>query len=62
MDANKTCGESLTKITQECCKHYRTSLEGNTQQNSGCTATYHPSGKLKEPDMQDTAGEVRTNS
>ena len=34
-------------------------------QNSSCTATYHPSGKLSkldEPDMRDTAGEVRTNS
>ena len=35
---------------------------GNTLQNSGCMATYHPSGKLTkldEPDMWDTAGEVR---
>ena len=32
---------------------------------SSCTATYHQSrklSKLDEPDMQDTAGEVRTNS
>ena len=31
---------------------------------SSCTATYHPSQKLfklDEPDMRDTAGEVRTN-
>ena len=34
-------------------------------QGSSCTATYHPSrkiSKLDEPDMQDTAGEVETNS
>ena len=34
-------------------------------QSSSCKATYHPSrklSKLHEPDMQDTAGEVRTNS
>ena len=34
-------------------------------QRSSCTATYHPSrklSKLDEPDMQDTAGEVRTSS
>ncbi len=33
--------------------------------NKSCTATYHPSrklSKLEEPDIWDTAGEVRTNS
>ena len=33
--------------------------------SSSYTATYHPSGKLSKldkPDMQDTAGKVRTNS
>ena len=38
---------------------------GNTPQNSNYTAIYHLSwklSKLDEPDMQDTAGEVRTNS
>ena len=41
-----------------------TSPEDNIQQKSSCTATYHPSRKLStldEPDMRDTAGEVRTN-
>ena len=35
-----------------------------TQQNSSCTATYHPPrklSKLDKPDMQHTAGEVWTN-
>ena len=31
-------------------------------QSSSCTVTYHPSRKLDEPDMRDTAGEVGTNS
>ena len=38
---------------------------GSTPQSSSCTATYHPSrklSKLDEPDMRDTAGEVRANS
>ena len=36
---------------------------GSTQQSSRCTAAYHPSrklSKLDDPDMRDTAGEVRT--
>ena len=44
---------------------YWTSPGGNTQQNNSCTATYHPSwklSKLDEPNMWDTAGEVRTNT
>ena len=51
--------KNLMVITQECCKLYRTTPGGNTQQNSSCMATYHPSGKpskLDEQDMQDTAG------
>ena len=50
---------------KECCEQYWTSPGVNTQQNSSCTATDHPSrklSKLDEPDMQDTAWEVRTNS
>ena len=57
--------KSLTAITQECCELYWTSPGGNTLQNSSCTATYNPSGKLSkldEPDIWDTVGEVRTNS
>ena len=56
---------SLTATTQECCKQYWTGPGGNTPQSSCCTATYHPSrklSKLDEPDMQDTAGEVRMSS
>ena len=48
-----------------CCEQYWTSPGDNTPQNGICTDTYHPSrkqSKLDEPDMQDTAGEVRTNS
>ena len=55
----------LTAITQECCEQYWTSSGGSTQQSSSRTETYHPSrklSKLDEPDMRDTAGEVRTNS
>ena len=66
MDTNKTHGEkSLTATTQECCKQYWTSPGGSTPQSSSCTATYHPSrklSKLEDPDMQDTAREVETNS
>ena len=41
------------------------SPEGDTPQNSCCTATYHLSrkqSKLDEPDMQGIAREVRTSS
>ena len=57
--------KSLTAITQECCKQYWMSHGGSTPESSGSEATYHPSRKLSrldEPDMQDTAGEVRMNS
>ena len=39
-------------------------LEVTSHKKSSCTATYHPSWKLSnldEPDMRDTAGEVRVN-
>ena len=55
----------LTAIAQECYDLYWTNPEGNTPQNSSCTATYHPSqkpSKLDGQDMQDTAGEVRMNA
>ena len=61
----KRMEKNLTAITQECCKQYWTSPGGNNLQNSSCTATYHLSRKLSkwdEPDMQDAAGEIRTNS
>ena len=57
--------KSLMTIAQECCEQYWTSSGGNTPQNSSCTATYQPSQKLfkwVEPEMWNTAGEVRTNS
>ena len=40
-------------------------LVATPQQNSNCTATYHSSRKLSkvaEPGLQDTAGELKTNS
>ena len=56
---------NLMATTQECYKQYWTNPGGNTPQSSSYTATYHPSqklSKLDEPDMQDTAGEVRMSS
>ena len=53
------------KFDSNYCEQYWTSPGGNTSQNGSCTATYHPSrklSKLDEPDMQDTAGVVRTKS
>ena len=51
--------------TQECWEQYWTTPGGNTPQDTSCMATCLPSRKLyklDEPDTQDTAGEVRTNS
>ena len=66
MDADKAYwGNSLMAITQECYQLYWKIPGVNTQQRSSCTATNHPSWKpfkLDEQDMQDTAGEVRSNS
>ena len=54
------------KLTQECCELYWTSPGSNTpqkQQLCGHTTTNHEKlSKLDEPDMWDTAGEVKTNS
>ena len=50
---------------QSIWRMYWTNPGGNILQNSSCTAIYPPSQKpsgLDEPDMQDTAGEVNTNS
>ena len=61
----KRMEKTLTATTQECWEQFWTGPGGSTPQNSSCTATYHPSrklSKLDEPDMRDTAGEVRTNS
>ena len=61
----KCMEKNLTATTQECCEQYWTSPGGSTPQSSSCTATCHPSWKLSQldkPDMQDTAGEVGTNS
>ena len=70
MDAPHGCWlgiwrESLTAITQECCKLYWTILGGNIPQRSSCMDTYHPSwrpSKLDMQDMWDTAGEVKVSS
>ena len=56
---------SISLFTQECWEQYWTSPGGNTPQDTNYTATCLPSRKLyklDEPDMQDTAGEARTNS
>ena len=54
---------TLTKhMEKKIDGNYTRILEGKT---AACTATYHPSrklSKLDEPDMRDTAGEVRTSS
>ena len=56
------------KLDSNCTRMLRAIFKnpwGNTPQNSSYTATYHSSRKLSkfdELDMQDTAGEVRTNS
>ena len=55
----------FTGITQECCEHYKTGPGDSTTKSSSYTATNHPArklSKLDEPDTQDTAGEVRTDS
>ena len=52
---------NYTRMLRAILKNY----QGNTPQNSSDTATYHPARKLSkidELDMQETAGEVRTNS
>ena len=57
--------KSLTEITQESYELYWTSPGGNTPQTTVVRplTTYHKKlYKLDEPDMQDTAGEVRMNS
>ena len=55
----------MTVTTQECCKQHWTGPGESTPQSSSCTATNHQSwklSKLDKPDMQDTTGEVGTNS
>ena len=57
--------KSLTGIVQECYELYWTSSGGGIPQSSRSSDIYHPSrkpSKLDEPDMQDTAGEVRASS
>ena len=65
MDTNYTDGEKgLTATTQHCFEQYWTSPGGNNPQSSSYTATNHPSRKLSEldePDMENTAGKVRTS-
>ena len=52
-------------VVLECCVQSWTSPGSNTPQDTNCTATCLLSRKLfklEEPDMQDTAGEVGTNT
>ena len=66
LDDNKTAGEKAKRQLQKnAASIYWTSPGGNTTLSTNYTATYLPSrklSKLDEPDMQDTAGEARTNS
>ena len=57
--------EEAWQQSQESCEQYWTSPGGNTPPDSSYMATYNPSwklSKLDEPDMQDPAREVMTNS
>ena len=61
----KLLEKKLNAIRQGCCELSWTSSGGNTLQNSNCMPTYHLSRKLSEsdePDMPNTAWEVRSNS
>ena len=60
MDANKTYEEKAWWHLQKNAVSYIEQVL-----HRSCTVTYHPSrnlSKLDEPDMQDTAGDVRANS
>ena len=63
---NQTLFKTTFSIIKLCIsERYWTSPGGNTPQSRRCTATGHPSqklSKLDKADMQDTAGEVGTNS
>ena len=66
MDANETYGEKAWwQLHKNTASNIEQVLEAPPQKRSSCMITYHPSrklSKLDEPDMRDTAGEVRTNS
>ena len=54
-----------SKLHKNAASNIEQVLEAGSSQNSNCTAMYHLSrklSKLDEPDMRDSAGEVRTNS
>ena len=64
MDSNKTAWEEARRQLHKNVQSW-TSPGRNTPQDTNCTATCLLSRKLfklDEPDMQDTAGEVGTNS
>ena len=66
MDANKTAGEEARRqLHKNAACNLEQILEATPPQDTNCTATCLISRKLfklDEPDMQDTAGEARTNS
>ena len=66
MDANKTYREKAwQQLHKNIASNTEQVLEATTPQKNICTVTYYLSwklSKLDEPDMQDTAGEVRTIS
>ena len=67
INLNLICGAqgSINIWGEKCCELFWTTPGGSTPQSSSCTATYHPLrklSKLDEPNKQDTAGEVGTNS
>ena len=61
----KCMEKKLTSIPQECSELYWTSSEATPHKTAAVRppTTYHKKlSKLDEPDMKDTAEEVRTNS
>ena len=66
MDTNETYGKKTWRQPHKNdASNIEQVMEATPPQNSSCMTTYHLSQKLStldEPDMWDTAGEVRTNS
>ena len=66
MDSNKTAGEEARRQSHKnAASNLEQILAATTPQDPNCTATCllpRKLFKLDEPDMQDTAGEARTNS
>ena len=66
MDANSTHGEKAwQQLHKNAANNIEQVLGAAPPQSSSCTATYYTSwklSKLDEPDIRDTAGEVKTSS